>query len=140
MSSGHSGDEPEGTIRLGPTTTSPRPAGSEAHTIDAGAGDDLITLAGFGLSGAGAPTSGSAPADIVLDGGTGRDTFDMGRRRSGDVVLGGPGADVVTYAERTPAVSVTLDGLANDGTGGEGDDIAADVEESYSSARPRTTR
>lgn len=41
---------------------------------------------------------------------------------------GGPDADTVTYAVRTGAVTVTLDGTANDGLVGEGDNVQGSVE------------
>jgi Ca2+-binding RTX toxin-like protein len=45
-------------------------------------------------------------------------------------VLGGEGIDVVSYSPPAPAtgVSVSLDGVANDGLPGRGDNIGADVE------------
>jgi Ca2+-binding RTX toxin-like protein len=46
-----------------------------------------------------------------------------------DVFVGGPGTDVVTYAERTAAVTVTIDGTANDGELNEGDNVQAGIED-----------
>jgi RTX calcium-binding nonapeptide repeat (4 copies) len=62
-----------------------------------------------------------------VDGGSGDDEL----RASGARIDGGPGADLiegaraaaVTYASRTAGVSATLDGLANDGEPGEGDNL-----------------
>ena len=82
------------------------------ETVIGGIGDDLLTGA------AGAQT---------LNGGGGNDTIngDVGS----DVIQGGTGTDTVSYAGRTNPVTVTLgDGLANDGEGGEADDIRPDVE------------
>jgi Ca2+-binding RTX toxin-like protein len=45
-----------------------------------------------------------------------------------DVLRGGSGFDEVTYFNRALAVRVTPDGLADDGSGGEGDRVDADVE------------
>src|SRR5581483_1350275 len=59
--------------------------------------------------------------DDLLDGGAGADLLE-----------GGDGRDAVTYASRPNPVTVTLDGFANDGEAGEGDDVGAffhDVEE-----------
>src|SRR5207244_13288502 len=47
---------------------------------------------------------------------------------SGGLMDGGPGADTmtdgrVTYEDRTNPLTVTLDGIANDGEAGEGDDV-----------------
>jgi Ca2+-binding RTX toxin-like protein len=70
-----------------------------------GAGDDVLR----GLAG-----------NDDLDGGAGADTF-----------AGGPGNDAVSYADATRGVTVTLDGRANDGAPGEGDDVGKDVEDVY---------
>ena len=49
-----------------------------------------------------------------LTGGAGDDTL---RGTTGrNVFIGGAGVDTVTYADRTAAVNVSLDGIANDGT------------------------
>ena len=41
---------------------------------------------------------------------------------------GDGGSDTVTYAGRTPPVFVSIDGVANDGHGGEGDNVQPTVE------------
>jgi Ca2+-binding RTX toxin-like protein len=57
---------------------------------------------------------------------------DLGLLPSGaDLLSGGPGNDRVHYWPRTAGVRVTLDGVANDGGAGEGDNVggpANDVE------------
>ena len=45
-----------------------------------------------------------------------------------DNVYGGDGPDTVSYAERLNPVTVTLDGVGNDGEAGENDFVASDVE------------
>jgi Ca2+-binding RTX toxin-like protein len=45
-----------------------------------------------------------------------------------DVLSGGGGSDHVSYVNREIPVAVTLDGRPNDGSAGEGDDVAGDVE------------
>lgn len=60
--------------------------------------------------------------DDELDGGPGADLFG-----------GGPGRDAVSYAGSAPVV-VTLDGQANDGAPGEGDNVRLDIEDVYGSA------
>ena len=80
-------------------------------TLNGGDGDDRLT------GGAGADT---------LDGGDGNDILDGGG--GGDVLTGGAGRDGVNYARRTAALSISLDGDANDGAAGEGDNVADDVE------------
>jgi hypothetical protein len=64
----------------------------------------------------------------MLDGGADHDILVPGLG-TGDVVKGGDGFDEVSYAERTTAVSVSLDGHANDGSPGEDDNVAGDVED-----------
>ena len=96
-----------------------------------------------------APPSGGYPGGIKADLGDGDDKV-----RAGDLlgitVHGGPGADdlsvdaassrldggpgpdrlhgdFVTYTDRTAPVNVSLDGVANDGETGEGDEVSANV-------------
>jgi Ca2+-binding RTX toxin-like protein len=68
---------------------------------------------------AGNDTINGAGGDDELDGGPGA-----------DVLNGGEGSDSVAYAD-SAAVSVTLDGVANDGVAGEGDNVGADVEDIF---------
>jgi Ca2+-binding RTX toxin-like protein len=75
--------------------------------------------------------NGGGGADVLADtffncAGGGNDTFDGGT--GPDSIYGGPGTDTVTYASRTAPVFVTLDGSANDGEAGEGDNVSPDVE------------
>jgi Ca2+-binding RTX toxin-like protein len=60
----------------------------------------------------------AASSFSTLSGGTGPDTF-----------VGGPGNDHVTYAERTAAVTVTIDGAPNDGELGEGDNVGSEIDD-----------
>ena len=115
-------------------------------TVDAGDGDDRVTLSGSSARGGGV-TGG--PGDDVLSGGAGPDAVSGGGGRDqvtgggGDDLLadgddpaapdadridGGPGVDVVSYAGRTAAVTVFLgaDGATPDaGQAGERDVLAA---------------
>ena len=83
---------------------------------------------------------GHAGADIV-DGNHGADYLDEGselpdaprprfpRFPRGDLLIGGPGTDLVDYRYRTEAVTVTIgDGAHNDGRAREGDFVAGDIE------------
>jgi Ca2+-binding RTX toxin-like protein len=81
--------------------------GAGNDTLDGGAGDDVLA------GGAGNDTL-LAVGDVVTDG--------------ADQVSGGSGNDTVSYAARQIQALVTLDGVADDGAGGEGDNVAADVE------------
>ena len=74
----------------------------------------------------------SAPVATTVDGGPGNDTLATGA--SSDTVVGGEGVDTVTYASRSTPVSVSLDGIRNDGGTEDGaavsarDNVMADVE------------
>ena len=61
-----------------------------------------------------------------LDGGPGEDTLDGAG--GGDVLAGGAGADVVDYSRRRGALLADIDGEADDGESGEGDNLLADIE------------
>lgn len=79
--------------------------------LDGGAGNDTI--------------KGGPGVDAVY-GGSGDDSI---RGNGGaDAMAGGDGIDTVTYAGRSTGVTASLDGLANDGSAGEGDSVATDVE------------
>ena len=69
------------------------------------------------VGGDGNDTLVGGAGDQVLDGGPG-----------GDVMKGGDGNDTVTYESRTASVNVSLNGTADDGESGEGDDVGGDVE------------
>lgn len=68
----------------------------------------------------------------TADGGPGDDLFLAGERAagaSGERFVGGEGRDTVNYRFVATGVTVTLDGVANDGrTGDQRDDVEADVE------------
>ena len=52
-----------------------------------------------------------------------------GRSPNGaDALQGGGGVDEVGYGKRSAGVAVSLDGVANDGEAGEGDNVGVDVE------------
>jgi Ca2+-binding RTX toxin-like protein len=67
--------------------------------------------------GGGTNTLSGGPGDDALYGGRGKDTF-----------IGGPGVDLVSYYYETNPITVTLDGLANDGEPNEHDNVETDVE------------
>ena len=63
-----------------------------------------------------------------LEGLVGRDVLDPGFGNA-DIVIGGGSIDFVTYRSRTgEGLFLSIDGVANDGELGEGDDIRTDVE------------
>lgn len=92
-----------------------------SNVISGGAGNDSIS----GGSGNSVCTS-----DVdVLNGGDGNDTFVMGPVADcGDEVNGNAGTDKVDYQFRTAALTITVDGSANDGLPLEGDNVKTDVE------------
>jgi Ca2+-binding RTX toxin-like protein len=108
-----------------------------ANVITGGAGNDTID----GVANAACPVS-PATGD-VLNGGAGNDRFVMGSVPNCGVAVNGgsnaasapnPDVDTVDFSSRSAALTITLDGTANDGeaaafTGaGEKANIAADVE------------
>jgi len=83
--------------------------------------EDADTI--LGRSGNDTLNGGAGPDS--LDGQTGNDKLDGGTGK--DDIEGGPGTDTVTYADRPGGVTVTLDGLRNDGASGE-TDLVTEVE------------
>jgi Ca2+-binding RTX toxin-like protein len=109
--------------------------------LDGGSGNDVV------LGGAGADIvrggdgddqldddaveSGAALGADTMDGGAGNDSLTGGPEGdplSPDVFNGGDGDDTLSYARRTSPLTITLDGAANDGAPGEGDNVGADIE------------
>ena len=84
-------------------------------------------------------SSTAARGNEIIEGGDGNDTLQGNGGR--DVLRGGAGVDGVLYADAAGAVvTVTLDGAADDGSPGEGDNADVDVENvRASSARPDGT-
>ena len=88
-----------------------------ANDGEPGEGDNVATDVEDVLGGDGADTLTGSAADNVFDGGPGA-----------DAIHGGPGADWADYSDRFDPIEVSLDGVANDGEAGEGDNVATDVE------------
>jgi Ca2+-binding RTX toxin-like protein len=103
-----------------------------ADSISGGSGNDYLvgldgddTINGFG----GDDQIDGGNGNDLLSGGDGNDSFAEGTPGNGaDVMSGGDGLDRVSYSESYNPVSVTLDGVANDGQAGEGDNVGVDVE------------
>ena len=89
-----------------------------------GENDNAATENVIGGTGADTLTGGTGPNS--LNGGPGADVLDGGA--ANDALAGGTGTDRVTYATRANTVTADIDGAADDGEGGEGDNIATDVE------------
>ena len=95
---------------------------TERLSVTGLSGDDDLEFGGDG-----ADLGDPLDIPVTLNGGDGDDTLRGGA--AADAFAGGPGEDVVTYDDRTAAVSATLNGLADDGAAGEGDRIGTDVED-----------
>jgi Ca2+-binding RTX toxin-like protein len=107
--------------------------GSQRDVLHGGPGDDKLDGGGGDTHSFGEPpTFGSVQGQYpdLLDGGPGADTMNGG---DGDF-------DVVSYADRTTPVQISLDGRRNDGARGEGDLIGADVESLTGGAGDDTVR
>jgi Ca2+-binding RTX toxin-like protein len=87
--------------------------GAGVDTLNGAAGNDTIDA---GLGG-GEITDG--PGDDTILGGDGGDNWTAGPGR--DSFTPGNGSDSVSYAQRGNPVTITLDGVADDGEAGEGD-------------------
>lgn len=129
---------------------------AQSFTVDGGPGDDTLdgpiggpAVTFLGGDGADRLTGGSAedqldggPGDDEVSGGFGRDAvrggdgddrlLGDGLKPFADLIDGGAGRDTIVNDwlndHDAAAISVTLDGVANDGLPGEGDDVRA-VEE-----------
>jgi Ca2+-binding RTX toxin-like protein len=100
--------------------------GSALDVIESGSGDDILR------GGAGNDIFVPGPGDDSVSGGDGDDRLAADDRPDGaDEYLGGSGHDVMSYAARTTTIQVFVDGRANDGAPGEGDNVGAgnDVDE-----------
>jgi Ca2+-binding RTX toxin-like protein len=100
-------------------------SGGAADVVDAGEDDDVVD------GGSGADAIDGGRGDDALSGGDGADVLRAGP--GDDSLVGGPGADlldggegtadVASYADKAQGVSVTLDGIDNDGVPGENDQV-----------------
>lgn len=103
---------------------------SGADTMLGGSGDD--DLRGDDSANAlafGGDTLDGGPGDDDEYGYGGNDVFTQGTSENGsDLLLGGSGTDLASYAGRTAALNLTLNGVFDDGQAGEADKLGADVE------------
>uniref|UniRef100_UPI001C7E5ECC calcium-binding protein n=1 Tax=Nocardioides stalactiti TaxID=2755356 RepID=UPI001C7E5ECC len=88
--------------------------GLTSITVSLGPGDDRATA------------SRLIPLPAAIDGGAGDDLIEGGNRT--DTLVGGDGTDTVSYSLSPAGVSVSLNGIADDGRPGESDLVSADVE------------
>ncbi|MDX3645862.1 calcium-binding protein [Streptomyces sp. MB09-02B] len=120
---------------------------TDTVVVNAGDGNDIITKTGNvrgelkGESGNDVVNGGPSPGSNILNGGTGNDTLNGGV--TFDLLIGGTGADrlsggggasdIASYLESGSGVVVDIDNAADDGIGGEGDNVLTDVEIVYGS-------
>jgi Ca2+-binding RTX toxin-like protein len=99
---------------------------ASADSLSAEAGDDRV----YGANGADT-INGGLGADYV-SGGNGSDRLGFGVPSEGDgspdTFSGGAGVDAITYRFTSDEIHVSLNGSADDGAVGEGDNVLGDVE------------
>ncbi|HVT76759.1 MAG TPA: calcium-binding protein [Acidimicrobiales bacterium] len=126
----HIAADPDGTADDGATGERDN-VGTDVEMLTGGLGNDTLT------GGAGDNVISGGSGDDVIDGGAGNDvlsgdagldTFVVHAADGADTVAGGTAVDSISYAGRAAPVSVTLDGVANDGEANEHDNVKADVE------------
>ena len=130
--------------RVSTATPAVLAGGEGSDTLLGGEGNDVLA------GGQGEDVLRGGVGDDRLSGGAGADLLSGGRGSVEDVIFGGDQGldagggifvggcaieyegetahDLVSYVGRVAPVSVTLDGVANDGTPGEGDNVLPDVE------------
>ena len=108
--------------------------GGGNDSLESGPGEDSLS------GGLGNDQLESRPdnfGDDTVDGGPGNDrggvappcpVQECAQSNGSDTFIGGPGSDVMGYGWFTAPVSVSLDGIANDGLAAEGDNVLPDVE------------
>ncbi|MFJ5266728.1 calcium-binding protein [Streptomyces sp. NPDC088387] len=135
------------TLLVNGTVACPVTVASDTVVVNAGDGNDTITKTGNvrgdlkGESGNDVINGGPSPGSNILNGGTGTDTLNGGA--TFDLLIGGPGADrlsggggtsdIASYFESGAGVVADIDNVADDGIGGEGDNVLTDVEIVYGS-------
>jgi Ca2+-binding RTX toxin-like protein len=101
--------------------------GAGIDTLNGGPGNDSLNGAEVGLVGGdGGDDLDGGPGTDALLGGAGSDRLDGGL--GPDRINGEAGRDTLTYEDRTNPVSVSLNGVADDGERREGDNVGNDVE------------
>src|SRR5436305_1479416 len=117
------------TVTAGPSCTSAsstKPtcpaAGVAAMAVSTGDMNDTASVSGTWIP----TTFDDGPGPDAMTGGGAVDTFVAGT--GSDTYRGGGGQDIVDYSSRTAPLTVSLDGLANDGETGEEDNVGSDVD------------
>ncbi len=91
------------------------------HTIYLGDGNDIYSALGYTTKGATA---------LKVYGGKGNDTLNQGDGTANvkEILSGGEGTDILSYASRTVGVTITVGNGADDGEAGETDQVESDIE------------
>ena len=109
-------------IDAGPGNDNPIYGAGGDDTIHGGTGNDVL------IGGTGNDTINGGPGDDAFEGIPGEGLFGSNPPSQGtDTYVGGGGSDAVLYTGRGENLSLSLDGVANDGAPGENDNIAPDV-------------
>jgi Ca2+-binding RTX toxin-like protein len=107
------GDEGDDVIR----------AGAGRDQLEGGLGKDTL------IAGPGNDNLRPGAGDDTGDGGAGDDSFDALFDGDGaDSFTGGSGTDFIDYGDADGPISLTQNGAPDDGSAGEGDNVAADIE------------
>jgi hypothetical protein len=112
--------------------------GSGGDIVHGGDGDDRIYGEGgddqlYGEGNSDNPDGGEG--NDLVDGGAGDDGLEKSLGVSndpghgGDTYVGGPGKDKLLLDNHAQGVTISLNGAADDGTSGEGDNVGSDIEE-----------
>jgi Ca2+-binding RTX toxin-like protein len=102
--------------------------GAGGDSLDGEAGDDLLEGGAPALIGAdGADQLKGGPGNDTIKGDAGDDVIDGGE--GSDVMSGGDGEDTADYHVRFQNISVSFDGVANDGAALELDNVQPDIED-----------
>jgi Ca2+-binding RTX toxin-like protein len=101
--------------------------GLDVENLEAGQGNDVLVGSAADnrlFGGLGNDRLRGGAGNDELDGWSGDDLLFQGAAPDGaDTLIGSVGTDTISYGARTEGVTITVDGLANDGAAGEGDDI-----------------
>jgi len=96
---------------------------NQPNLINGGGGDDNIS------GGVAGTCTGNGSDTDTLNGGDGNDIFQMGfATNCSDILDGGAGSDYANYEMRTAALTIDIDGAADDGETSENDNVKATVE------------
>jgi subtilisin family serine protease len=138
------GNDGDDSLSAGTGATVMEGQGGHDSLVDGPGNDTLVGGDGedelWGSLGGTDSVDGGADNDLVYDGpgndtyvlGTGNDSISLFSNGGSDVVAGGDGTDVVNYSNISAGVTVSLDGVLNDGVTGvtaQFDNIGTDVED-----------